>query len=320
MNETSKRRRVDPSAPETPGGDDRALGGGGLAARVRELEELLEATRTELGRKKEKLAAAEATIAAYAKIYPTFDADEQLSSAVFSHVTDVRTRVALAQVNTVWRAASKVASSLPASLDFTGCPDEKMGEGKYSNWPAKCAYVLNGIEGVLDLPESHFHALLEQAGADLSNTNEQCNLGVIYDCAERYDKALEWNMKGARQGSTVCESNLGTLYRHGRGVEINIDTALEWFTKSAEKGFAIAQNEAGAIHYDKGRYQDAFKWFTKSAAQGYTYAQSNLAKCYEDGKGVKKDIPEALKLYGKAAEKGHTRAKENLRRLANAIP
>ena len=82
MNETSKRRRVDPSAPETPGGDDRALGGGGLAARVRELEELLEATRT-------KLAAAEATIADYAEMYPTFNANEHIASVVFSHVTDV---------------------------------------------------------------------------------------------------------------------------------------------------------------------------------------------------------------------------------------
>ena len=68
MNETSKRRRVDPSAPETPGGDDRALGGGGLAARVDELEELLEATRT-------KLAAVEAKNAEYAEMYPTFNAN-----------------------------------------------------------------------------------------------------------------------------------------------------------------------------------------------------------------------------------------------------
>ena len=312
MNETSKRRRVDPSAPETPGGDDRALGGGGLAARVRELEELLEATRTELGRKKEKLAAAEATIAAYAKIYPTFDADEQLSSAVFSHVTDVRTRVALAQVNTAWRKASQVASSLPPSLDFTGCPDGKMGVGEYNCWPAKCAYVL-GIEGVLDLPESRFHALLEEAGADLSHS--QCNLGVVYCKAKRYDKAREWFMKGARQGNMVCESNIGNYYKRGRGVEKNIDTALEWYTKSAEKGYARAQNEAGVILYEKGRYEEAFKWFKKSAAQDDTDAISNLAECYELGEGVKKDIPEAVKLYAKAAEKGNVNAAKFLRRL-----
>ena len=112
-------------------------------------------------------------------------------------------------------------------------------------WNTKCDYVL-GIEGVLDLPETRFHGLLEQAGADLSNTNEQCNLGFFYDRAKRYDKALEWYMKGARQGEKCCEYNIGMYYRYGHGVERNIDTALEWFTKSAEKGFATAQNQAGA--------------------------------------------------------------------------
>ncbi|EEH53772.1 uncharacterized protein MICPUCDRAFT_51924 [Micromonas pusilla CCMP1545] len=309
MNDESKHPRVHPSSPETPGGDDRALGGGGLAARVDELEELLEATRT-------KLAAVEAKNAEYAEMYPTFNANEHVASVVFSHVRDVRTRVALAQVNTVWRKASKHASSLPPSLDFTGCPDKWM-EDKL--WTTKCSYVL-WIEGVLDLPESHFHALLEQAGADLSNMKEQCNLGVFYEVAKRYDKAKEWFMKGARQGCEVCEYNLGFCYRYGQGVEINIDTALEWFTKSAEKGDADAQCEAGRMHYDKGRHEEAFKWFTKSAAQGDTDAITNLGECYEKGEGVMKDIPEAFKLYAKAAEKGDAEAKKNIRRLVDAMP
>ena len=126
-------------------------------------------------------------------------------------------------------------------------------------------------------------------------------------------------MKGARQGCEVCEANLGFLYKHGWGVEKNIDTALEWFTKSAEKGYAKAQNQAGGIHDAKERDEEAFKWFTKSAAQGDTDAQYNLGLWYENGYGVMKDAPEALKWYGKAAEKGDAEAKENLRRLVNAI-
>ena len=312
-----KRRRIDPPAREAPGGDvdDSAPGGGGLEARVSELEELLKATRSELAQTKEELAAAKATIAEYAEMHPTFDVNEDVASVVFSHVTNVRTRVALAQVNTVWRKASKVASSLPPSLDFTGCPD-KWNENM--SWKTKCEYIL-GIEGVLDLPETRFHALLEQAGADLSNTNEQCNLGFFYDSSKRYDKALEWYMKGARQGCRNCEFNIGVFYNDGRGVEKNIDTALEWYTKSAKKGHARAQRQAGNIHLGKGRYEEAFKWLTKSAAQGDTIAISNLATCYELGKGVKKDIPEALKLYAKAAEKGLATAKVNLRRLIDEM-
>ena len=218
-------------------------------------------------------------------------------------------------MNTTWREASKVASSLPASLDFTGCPYKWM-EDKL--WTTKCSYVL-GIEGVLDLPESRFHALLEQAGADLSNRKGQCNLGRVYDIAKRYDKAFEWYMKGARQGCRICESNLGILYINGRGVERNIDTALEWFTKSAEKGFARAQFLVGFLLKEKGQYEEAVKWYKKTAAQGKVYAQNNLGYCYERGKGVKKDILEALKWYEKAAEQGHAEAVKNILRLAKAM-
>ena len=162
MNDGSKHPRVDPSAPDAR----RRQRPGARAARDAEAAaDELKATRSET-RQEEKLAAAEAKNAEYAEMYPTFDANEQLASVVFSHVTDVRTRVALAQVNTVWRKASKHASSLPPSLDFTGCPAE-WNEDEI--WNTKCAYVL-GIEGVLDLPESHFHGLLEQAGADLSTS------------------------------------------------------------------------------------------------------------------------------------------------------
>ena len=96
MNDGSKHPRVDPSAPDL--GDDSARGAAARDAEAAAAE--LKATRSENKRLKEKLAAAEAKNAKYAEMYPTLDANEQLASVVFSHVTDVRTRVALAQVNT----------------------------------------------------------------------------------------------------------------------------------------------------------------------------------------------------------------------------
>jgi tetratricopeptide (TPR) repeat protein len=316
MNDESKRRRIDPPAREAPGGDvdDSAPGGGGLEARVSELEELLKATRSELAQTKEELAAAKATIAEYAEMHPTFDVNEDVASVVFSHVTDVRTRVALAQVNTVWRKASKVASSLPASLDFTGCSN-KLNE---QLWFTKEKYVL-GFQGVLDLPESHFHGLLEDAGAVLTFQGVQCNLGVFYEGAKRYDKALDWYHRGARLGCEICEHNIGFCYRQGHGVEENIDTALEWFTKSAEKGHASAQLNAGIMHFLKGRYKETVKWCKKAAAQGNADATFALGICYENGNGVKRNVPEAVKLYTTAAEKGHASAAENLRSLIDAM-
>eukprot|EP00982_Pelagococcus_subviridis_P003517 26398-Pelagococcus_subviridis.AAC.2 len=112
MHVGSKRRRADPPARETPDGAS-----GDLAARVSELESraarvteverklkklkrklkdsrsLLGHKVDELMHKEEELAAAKATIAAYAKMHPTFDANDDIASVVLSHVTDVRTRL-----------------------------------------------------------------------------------------------------------------------------------------------------------------------------------------------------------------------------------
>ena len=108
-------------------------------------------------------------------------------------------------------------------------------------------------------------------------------------------------------------------YRYGHGVEINIDTALEWFTKSAEKGDADAQNEAGVsttTRDDTKRRSSG----SRNRPLKATLTPIQPRGVLRDGKGVKKDIPEALKLYAKAAEKGDAEAKENLRRLVDAMP
>ena len=76
----------------------------------------LTATRTELTATRRALAELTDVVKS---MTPTFDVNEQLASVVFSHVTDVRTRVALSLVSSVWRRASKVASSLPAALEFS---------------------------------------------------------------------------------------------------------------------------------------------------------------------------------------------------------
>ena len=66
------------------------------------------------------------------------------------------------------------------------------------------------------------------------------------------------------------------------------------------------------------RPEEAVKWFLKSAEQGYATGQDNLAKCYENGRGVAKDLKEAERWYRKAAEQGNSHAKEALDKLAKA--
>ena len=54
---------------------------------------------------------------------PTFDPHLDIATVVFSHVQCVKTRLNLARVSKLWRAASKPAAAYPLRFDFDAFPD-----------------------------------------------------------------------------------------------------------------------------------------------------------------------------------------------------
>jgi Trypsin-like peptidase domain/Sel1 repeat len=83
----------------------------------------------------------------------------------------------------------------------------------------------------------------------------------------------------------------------------NAVVTVEDIKSKAEQGDANAQFFLGAYYFATND-TEAVKWFQKSANQGNVLAQSFLAVCYENGKGVSKDMVEAVKWYRKVAEQG----------------
>jgi hypothetical protein len=56
-------------------------------------------------------------------------------------------------------------------------------------------------------------------------------------------------------------------------------------------------------------------WYRKAAEQGYADGQFNLGWCYENGRGVPRDLDEARRWYRKAAAQGHADARKRLAEL-----
>ena len=88
------------------------------------------------------------------------------------------------------------------------------------------------------------------------------------------------------------------------------------YIRGAELGFPPAQFELAKM-YENGKgvgkdYAEAVKWYRKAAEQGNTEAQYSLGECYEYGHGVSRDYAEAVKWYRKAAEQGNAEAQYNL--------
>ncbi|MCL2187052.1 MAG: sel1 repeat family protein, partial [Treponema sp.] len=140
---------------------------------------------------------------------------------------------------------------------------------------------------------------------------------------------FKWYKKAAKQGHEGAKFSLGCCYIDGVGTFPIKFIGRKLIITSAEQGYAEAQEYLGTVYYvgHGGIYADYKKmveWYTKAAAQGYADAIMKLARCYEDGDGVKEDKAKAAELYRQAAEgfrkmykQGDIRAKWKLEKLTD---
>jgi uncharacterized protein len=96
----------------------------------------------------------------------------------------------------------------------------------------------------------------------------------------------------------------------------NNDPTLDELKLLANQGDIDAQNKLGSAYYNgKGvekNIAEALRWFTQSAQKGYAKAQYNLGVMYYVGQGVPKSQAEALNWFSKAAGQGLSDAQYNL--------
>ena len=81
---------------------------------------------------------------------------------------------------------------------------------------------------------------------------------------------------------------------------------------AAADGDMIAQFQLGLSHLEAGRNAEAIRLIRLSANQGQPAAQYRLAKLYENGIGVEKDLPAAKKLLERSAKGGNRIAMHDL--------
>jgi len=138
------------------------------------------------------------------------------------------------------------------------------------------------------------------------STEEAFSESFIHHQNEEYTKAIKMYRQIAKQGNTVAQQLLGSLYMNGKGIEKNYSKAIYWFRKAAEDDEAIAQYYLGMLRLEgKGVKQDfskAFDWIHKSAEQEDALAQYQLGNMYLKGIGVEQKYFMAAYWFRKAAD------------------
>lgn len=90
------------------------------------------------------------------------------------------------------------------------------------------------------------------------------------------------------------------------------NAALNALIQEADTGNAEAQMWLGTLYYAKKEFNKAFSLFEKSHFQGNLQATFNLARMYDRGLGIKKNLGKAKELYLMSAKKRYADSQHNI--------
>lgn len=204
-----------------------------------------------------------------------------------------------------------------------------------------------GLEG---RPEDAKAALkCYQQAADLGYAPAQEAVATCYYHGwgmknKNYKNAVKWYTQAAEQGEAEAQYQLAECFTYGRGCRRTLETAFAWYGKAAAQKHGRAQYKLG-LCYEEGRgvdqnMEEAIRWYRQAGEQQgenactgldeyqekihyvqlYEQVQQGcppqisyqLGRCYQDGRGVSKNLGRAVALYQQAAEQGQVEAQYQL--------
>lgn len=132
------------------------------------------------------------------------------------------------------------------------------------------------------------------------------------------ESAIEYYRIAGKLGYLPGTWHLARCYQYGIGVTLNLRTAVTLYHMNVEQGCPMSQNSLGNYYMklDKrrgGGYSTlGAQFYLNAAKQGHVQATRNLAKCFFNGIGTKKDLIQAFKAYEIAAKQGCTSSQKDL--------
>uniref|UniRef100_A0A8C5TBR2 LRP2-binding protein n=1 Tax=Malurus cyaneus samueli TaxID=2593467 RepID=A0A8C5TBR2_9PASS len=155
-----------------------------------------------------------------------------------------------------------------------------------------------------------------------ASVKAQSTLGMLYSMPLLKDlkKAFFWHSEAAENGNLESQGALAIMYLYGQGAPQNSEAALEHLRKAAELGNIYAQGHLVEYYYTRKFYSKAAaeaRRATKNddinklaemsdchptyVAKGAAMAAFYLARCFQLGRGIKKDKAAAEKYYSKVS-------------------
>jgi TPR repeat protein len=127
------------------------------------------------------------------------------------------------------------------------------------------------------------------------NTDVLFSIGDAAEEAGNFDLARQSFERGAALGSAECMSRLAYLFDVGAGVPADKALAMRLYQQAWRRGSHVAANNIAILYREQGKLGAMFRWFQKAALNGDGSAQLDMAKCYLDGIGVRRNPQAAIR-------------------------
>jgi hypothetical protein len=201
-----------------------------------------------------------------------------------------------------------------AVLPQVHVPQQRMGRVdqvplfRNSGWipPATSPNVQGqAIDNAIVTKDSNGEALVSRA-------KELESIGRFKEAADTYKATVIL-------GNLDAMTNLGRLYRIGRGVPKSYVEAARLYKLAADRGYAIAQSSLAQLYLEGWGVQqsdtEAVRLYRLAAEQDNEIAQFNLGNCYQRGRGVTRSRTDAVYWYRLAARQDMQLAQTVLRQM-----
>ena len=122
-------------------------------------------------------------------------------------------------------------------------------------------------------------------------------LNIAHEAGEKGDfhLARQCYERGAALGDANCLQALGYMYDVGEGVTEDKALAMKFYRRAWRGGDWAAALNIAVLYRQQGKPRLMFRWFERVAEAGDGSAQFEMAKCYLDGTGVRRDPQAALR-------------------------
>lgn len=110
-------------------------------------------------------------------------------------------------------------------------------------------------------------------------------------------RAFKLFSQAAAAGDASCQINLGYFYGCGLHMAPDRGLALHWYRQAYRQGEASAVSNIATIYRDTPDYGRMIWWWRAAAGMGDGDALLDIGRCYEKGRGVRRDRERARACY-----------------------